>query len=751
VTRRLVVEPWLLFAAAGLVGLVAYFRAPATAQAFAYDVFGCAAVGAILLGTRLHRPSASRGWIAIALGIAFEVAGDITYSILEQSGPVGLPSLADVFYLAGLVVLAGGLARIAAGQHGRHLQPAVLDASLVSVAAGVVTWSLVIDGRLDQQANPIGVIVACLYPLLDLVLVGLLARRLMIGSRRTPAVAFLLAGFVVWVAADFSYIWTSVSATYEPGGIVDAGWLLGYVLFGAAALHPSMSEGPMVGERDTVTRPRLILIGASLLVGLGLLAIHPIDDPADVPIGAIGTAAIVGLVILRLVDSLRRAETLGGELERQATTDSLTGLPNRRVLVAAGESTLAAREPVALLFLDLDGFKRVNDTWGHDAGDRLLVDVAAVLKRLTDDRSVLARLGGDEFGVLVRGDHRLHRARDLADTILDALSQDFVVGDMSVRVRASIGIAVGQHGDFTKLAREADVAMYQAKHAGGGRAQIHRAADRHVVAGYRLAHDLDRAAERGQLRLWYQPVIDLETGRMTAAEALVRWQHPTRGLIPPDVFIPLAESTGAIGAIDAWVLRTAVAHVSAWQGDNVWPASCQLHVNVSGIRLGERPFVEGIESALRATGVRPSTLVVELTESANLSAPEIGRLLGSVHRLGVKLALDDFGTQYATLSSIAALPFDIVKLDRSLLPVGGDPVATRLLAGVLRMTEAVGASVIAEGVETDDQLSLLRSLGCRAAQGYLLGRPTPADDFGRGLVSPSRVAYSPMKALAAVG
>jgi EAL domain-containing protein (putative c-di-GMP-specific phosphodiesterase class I) len=314
-------------------------------------------------------------------------------------------------------------------------------------------------------------------------------------------------------------------------------------------------------------------------------------------------------------------------------------------------------------------------------------------------------------------------ARDVGQALLGAVRDDITVGGVNLRARASIGVATGRGTPWSTLARHADVAMYEAKRAGGDAVEVHTEAHERVVSAYRLGHELDRAIGADELEIWYQPIHDLRAGRMAGLEALVRWRHPRHGLLAPDAFLGIAESSGMTARIDAWVLQRAIEQVGRWNRAGLWPAGARLHVNLSPRRLPEAQIVEVVEAELRAGNLPPGRLVLELTETAELVSPTITRILGALHELGVELALDDFGSRYAVLASLAALPFGMVKLDRSLLAPPFDRPRERLLEGIVRLAAGMDVTAVAEGIETSEQLDLVRRFDCPMGQGFLLGRP----------------------------
>ncbi|MCO7219474.1 bifunctional diguanylate cyclase/phosphodiesterase [Klenkia sp. PcliD-1-E] len=414
--------------------------------------------------------------------------------------------------------------------------------------------------------------------------------------------------------------------------------------------------------------------------------------------------------------------------EDTARTDPLTGLGNRRLLAEATDRMLRQDGPVSVLFCDLDGFKGVNDSRGHQFGDQLLAEVAARLGAAVRSGDLVVRLGGDEFAVLVPGP-AVHAA-DVARRLQTAVRVPVQLTGRPVTVTASIGVATtatAVRRDAEELLRHADVAMYQAKATGRDRVVTFAPGMAEAVLDrVELAEDLTAAMAAGdQLSLHYQPVVTLPDGRVHGHEALLRWRHPTRGPVPPLQFVPIAEQTGAIGALGAWVLRRAVTDAAA--GLTGGPGPSRVAVNVSAVQLADEGFVDGVAAALADSGLPPHLLVLEVTES--VLADDVDAVcarLQAVRDLGVAIAIDDFGTGYSSLSYLRRLPVDIVKIDRSFvtdLARGGS--ATTLVASILELARSLSLQVVAEGVENAGQQAALADLGCSFAQGYLFGRPAP--------------------------
>jgi diguanylate cyclase (GGDEF)-like protein len=436
----------------------------------------------------------------------------------------------------------------------------------------------------------------------------------------------------------------------------------------------------------------------------------------------------------RMADALHNSHLA---LTLRATHDSLTGLANRASLTerltasfSSGSNRRAWQE--SLVFIDIDYFKDVNDSKGHEGGDALLIQLATRLNGCVRAPDLVTRLGGDEFAIMVMEDDEGGSvAVEVAERILNALRAPFIVGGDSLVVTVSIGVAQRrpETEDAAELLRQADFAMYMAKGGGKARYQLFDAQMHdHMVDRSALKTSLALAVASGQLRLEYQPVADLRTGEILGVEALVRWQHPTLGLLAPAEFIPLAEETGDIGDIDCWVLDTATRQVAGWRQTMAHCHSLWVSVNLSAFQLSNIHSLVAIQGVLAGPMVQADKVVLEVTESA-LAADVDGGIasLNTLKGLGVRIAIDDFGTGFSSLSTLVDLPVDILKVDRSLVSgaASGAP-SVPMLEGILGLANRLSLAVIAEGIEEPDQLDLLRRLGCSMGQGYLLARPAPA-------------------------
>lgn len=455
-----------------------------------------------------------------------------------------------------------------------------------------------------------------------------------------------------------------------------------------------------------------------------------------VMVNRIGDHAVDGVVVT--FRDITEQRDLERQLSHRAFHDELTGLANRALFLDRMDHALRINrpeaEPVMVLFIDLDDFKDVNDVHGHGVGDETLRVIAARIREAAATGDTAARLGGDEFAVLLEDSGGIDRAIELSERLLAALREPVVVGATEVVVLASIGIAVAPAGaSTTSLLRDADIAMYEAKRAGKGQVRIFDPAMRRVASRH-LAYrsELSSAIERGQLRVVYLPYVDLRTGEVRGAEALVRWQHPEHGEIAPSEFIPIAERTGLIVPIGHWVIGEALDQIASWRSD----LDLFVSVNLSAAELRQHDLLEHLRDAVRSRGLAPSRLMLEVTETDLMEGGERSlRAVAELREHGFGLALDDFGAGYCSISHLQRHPVDMLKIDRTYVgELGRDATDTTLARAILRLADTLGIVSAAEGVETPEQLHELRRSGCRLGQGYLLSgaleAPVVARRFG---------------------
>lgn len=490
----------------------------------------------------------------------------------------------------------------------------------------------------------------------------------------------------------------------------------------------------------------------AVLIPPGLKYMLWLGDKGDLILGGLTFSYIMFLLALietthrwfaekeRAVNDLERSlekiQSARQQIEHVAMHDSLTGLANRRAFLAAlsGLNTTENKN-YALFYLDLDRFKFVNDTSGHHVGDLLLQTVAKRLKSCVVSNDIVARLGGDEFAIVAKGVESREHAGCIAARLIEAISQPYILPGDRVLIGATIGIALPTSGlgADEELLRMADLAMYAAKARGRNTyevfepaLQIRANAKRSIETGLR------EALAQSRLELWYQPIVELDTGDLVGLEALLRWRHPERGTIAPSEFLTVCEETGLITDIGAWVLAEACRHAA------MWPGSPFVSVNLSPLQLQDRRIIDVLRSTLHESGLPSHRLQIEITETALLQDNTATKeLLNEIRELGIVIALDDFGTGYSSLSYLASFPFDKIKIDRSFVQRLSalhrtDPIIT----AIIQLAEGLGCSVIAEGIETADQAEILRITGARFGQGYLFSKPVTMDRLAEIVAAP---------------
>jgi diguanylate cyclase len=754
---------WRYHLGGGCVLALAYVYLPYPALRVGSLIVLClATIAATLVSIRLWRPARQRPFQLFAAGEAVGfVAGSLGSSaaVTRAGGSVAAAVLTMVAYLIGIV---GYAMVIRARSPGRDRDRAsLIDATVISTGVGMLAWVFLASPYSADTSLPmIERVLSMLYVVFDVLVLALVIRLAIGGGDRSRAYLFMTAGWLVLVAADAGRALLVLLGTYDPSSPIEAGWLVSYALWGAAVLEPSVATltDPVPAPRSGLTQLRLACLAGASLMAPGILAIQAIrDQRLDIPVIVAGCAFLFLLVLLRMADLVRENEAtvrelrgtegvlraslgerdaLAAQLEHQAFHDSLTDLANRALFNDRVRHALArARRDggsLAVLFVDLDDFKVVNDSLGHGAGDRLLREVAARLRSCLREHDTVGRLGGDEFAILAE-DTDLTTAGLLAERVIATLSAPFPLVGGQVTIRASIGIAADEQLalDEAQLLRNADIAMYSAKSRGKGTYEVFQSS---MLRSVRDRHDvqaaLEGAIERQELVVHYQPIVDLHNGRVAGAEALVRWPRPDRGLVPPAEFIPLAEETGLVVELDRFVLRQACRQVAGWVAD-VGPLL--LHVNLSAHHLLRNDLAATVAAALRDSGLPPDCLALEITESVLMHDLEVAIVrLHELKGLGVHLAIDDFGTGYSSLAYLRQMPIDAVKIDKSFVDgVAGGPEESAVARAILALAATLHLDTVAEGVEEPEQAEALADLGCHLAQGYHFSRPVPAADMAR--------------------
>ena len=1028
---------WKVYLGAGLAVGVAHFTVgSAFVQGALYLALALSGVVAGLVGVRRHRPDDRRPWYLFAAGLGVFLAGDLFFYFYKLIRHVDrpFPSVADAFYLASYPLLVAGLLlllrRRSPGRDGTSL----LDASIVTVGAGVLSWVYLMAPSLAAGMPLLDRVISVGYPLMDVLLLAVAARLALASGSRRPAFYLVGIAIVCLLAADVAYAVIQLTSSFDLGTPFDAGWMGFYLFWGAAALHPSMRtlSEPAPPREARLGRLRLLVLGAAVLIAPGVLAFEAARETyREVPVIAAGSVVLFLLVIARMADLMRSisetasreralreaaaalvsatdrdaiyrsalaaacdlaaqegvvarlvyghaeelsvvagddgappkgselpvpAELLGDlfgssgrepadvveqaalraslglgpetpyvaagsiragdavrgglvvasaaplhpgvggalhtlasqvalalesaavtedlhlrqsearfrslvqnssdaitlvdadtvvryqtpsvehvlgyrpaeltgtrlldlvhpddearmaqffddaaaapgvrppievrlrhpvdgwldvetisnnllhdgnvrgivlttrdiserkrlerQLTHQALHDPLTSLANRALFINRIEHALdrlgRERTNVAVLFVDLDDFKTVNDGLGHTVGDQALVVVAERLASCLRSGDTAARLGGDEFGILLEDVDDPNTAYDVAARLLDQLKSPVSIEDNRLSIEASVGVVVSSGGDnATELLRNADVAMYKAKSRGKGRFEVFEAG-MHAAVLDRLAlkADLSRAMERGEFVAHYQPIVHLETARIVSMEALVRWEHPTRGLLPPSEFIGLAEDLGLIVPIGLAVLDQTCRQARAWDDQHALTPPLRVSVNLSARQLQDPALVADVARTISQAGIDPGRVTLEITESILMSDTDASvATLQRLKDLGVSLALDDFGTGYSSLSYLQRFPVDVLKLDKSFVDNLGEPGEdSRLARAIIGLGKMLKLEISAEGIERPEQLARLRELGCELGQGYYFAKPLAASEMEALLVAADAIA-----------
>jgi diguanylate cyclase (GGDEF)-like protein len=692
------------------------------------------AVVALLLARGLFGREARGFWLLIALGNTTWLAASFVYTYYDANlDPFPVPATSDFLYYAGYPMLYAGL-MLAGRRRGAVLRSAWLDGLIAGLGTAALTGAVLLRPIVSQSgASQATVVWNVAYPLADLMLMVFLIAA--VTARALPSGAgswVMIMGMALYAASDAIYAYLVTTSDYTAGTPLDSGWLVGTAMMAVGGWLPTRRPTERVGAGRTT---RAVMPTSFALVALAVVLIGAF---VDVP----GLAVV--LAVSTLLTATARAALTVREVARlhdshaQARTDELTDLPNRRALRERLDQAFDAGRPFTLLLLDLDGFKEVNDSLGHEAGDALLVHVARQLRSALPERTFVARLGGDEFGIVVDGDPE--HTRRLARQVGERVGERVELAGLTLRARASCGVATapGDADNRSDLLRAADIAMYHAKRRGLGVATHQEAADAQAtVQGLSDDPAQDRprpdelalALDRGELVLHYQPIVDPNCTSVPGAEALVRWNHPTRGLLYPDVILDLAVRGNLMSRLTLTVLDQALRQLAEWRRGG--RPHLTMNVNISASDLIDEELAGLVAHLLRDHGVLGEALTLEITEVDRVTAMDRAQdTIERLHRLGVRVSIDDFGVGYSSMAQLLALSADEVKIDRSFITgVHGNPRAQAMISATAQLGRTLGASVVAEGVEDAAELATVMALGCRRIQGYHVARPMPAEDF----------------------
>ncbi|MBG0828897.1 GGDEF domain-containing protein [Planomonospora sp. ID67723] len=707
---------------------------------------------AVFAGTRRHGLARSRPWRLMRLAVV--VAWAATTLGWGVGGVwLGNSELLEL-YRVGTLTAYGlsltALISLSVQTNGSRLA-GLLDGGIISVGVAMPLWTFLIAPAIDHSGRlSTAFVFALAPPVIDLFAFGVIT-RMILDSGRAPWLRLLSVSYLALFVADGAYLLDQVAGR-PAGPLTTIGWLGWSVLTGAVALHPSMVGAGRTRPAAVSGRNRVLIFLALALLSpavsiLGGWRQSDVSSHSDLVV-AVLTLLLAVLLVLRLSvvagiaetqaadlrDALHQQDVLQRSLSHRASHDPLTGLGNRILLGEALQGAIAdhAAHPdtpaPALLLLDLDGFKDVNDTYGHPVGDELLTVVARRLRDLTADGQVLARLGGDEFAILLPGAGP-GTATAAAERVLAAIRVPYTLDGRELYVTTSIGVlAEASLTTASDALRDADLALYAAKAAGKNQIAVFD----YTLRAERLHHaeiaaDLRQALARNEFSLAYQPVVDLASGAIYAVEALLRWTPAGGRPVPPDVFVPVAEDTGLIVEIGRWALERACADARRWHERY----GIAVTVNVSGRQLRERTFRDTVLEVLVRSQLPRNALTLEVTESMLLATSpaetqRIVEVLADLRTHGVRIALDDFGTGYSSLSYLRTLPVDILKIDRSFtapLTNTDHRQARAFTKAIVELAASLDLATVVEGVESREQAGVLQQMGCPLAQGYLFSPP----------------------------
>ncbi len=707
-------------------------------------------VGAIVCWRALRSSESRRYWMIFALGISVYGLGNLLWAAWFEHLPnPPIPSICDAMWLtlypacyAGII----GLARVSARRFPARVW---LDSLIVGLGVAAIAAAVVVRPVLASvSGNSAAVITEVAYPICDVLLAALVVAVLALrGWRLDRMWATLGGGFIVLAGADIMYALQVAGGASAPSSLTNLLYMSGVALLAVAAWQ----QGADVDAGSVPGAAVLGIPAAFTLSALGLLVYDHFSqlDPLALALAILTVLASFARTALTFRDVRALAET-----RRQAHTDDLTSMSNRRHLLQRMRNGITACRAtgttMALLVVDLDHFKELNDTLGHDAGDQLLCQVGERLRGILRASDMAARLGGDEFGVLLFDPCDAERAAVVADKILEAIVEPFPVKTLMLRVTASIGIALfPEHADNgEQLMAHADIAMYEAKAARSGRACYAHERDNHSLERLVLAGELTKGLQSGEIEAHFQPKADAKSGRIVGAEALARWRHPERGLLGPDKFVGAAEQAGLGRALTRRMLELALAQARVWRDDGL---DLHVAVNTTVADLQDARFPAEVAKLLETHGLPPEALVLEVTENAVLADPvRIGDVLALLGELGVGLSLDDFGTGYSSLAHLKSLPVGEVKIDRSFVArMSSDPIDAAIVAATIQLAHGIGSRVVAEGIEDHVTWGSLASKGCEFVQGYVLSKPVPAAELEALLHADPSIARAEQTASAA--
>lgn len=734
--------------------LVAITLRSTVSSDIAYAILFADTLVAIVYGVVIYKPDSRWPFVSIAVGILFFAIAGILRAITNTQ--ILAPLTPQVLFInaltiLGYMVLFVGVSRFVVARQfgllGRNFD-IYLDSLMVALSVLAVIWLFIINPSIHENTTSLWQkLFLAIYPALSLVIVALFVRIAFVGNQyQGLAYWSLLASMSFIFIGDVTYLIQQVHPLHLSHGVTYSSYGLSAAFATFGATHPSMRllVQPSSTAPKRYKNSQMLLIVATLFIPLALAWGMSDKSTGDHLALSIIDFAIIALLATRLWRAMIFAKNSEQSLTYVANHDELTGLPNRRFLFSTLEERMAKlhrNSELVVALVDLDQFKLVNDSYGHSYGDALIRQIAQRIREAFGQQCVVSRTGGDEFVVV--WERQEHEAREWANRLGQLVKQSVIINGIEIYVTGSIGVACTPAGSTAHpetLMQNADTAMYIAKN-GGRDSVVFYNESMHIASTNRLIlkNDLRHAIERNELYLVYQPIVSIENKTVVGAEALIRWKHHSFGLLSPVDFIPLAEESGLIRELGAWVIENTAAQRAKWRDQGIVPEYFYVSINLSALQLMDNSVIDTLATSLTASDLEGSMVVVEVTESMVMSNIDRARtILTDIKDLGVKIVVDDFGMAYSSLAYLRSFPLDALKIDKSFIEGLSDKnIETRksLVAAILALAKALGLKAIAEGVETQEQINRLRDLSCDLVQGFYFSKPVQAQAFARAIAT----------------
>jgi len=736
--KAFIAVSWLAALVAAVLGaLHGITQADTTSSIAVVAVVG--SICAVLIGSFAHKPP-----FVVSATALFSIVVITASRVVENQSTSGTSPLVELLLLASQAALVFGLLLIVRQRLLGQLANVLTDGIIVGLGAWVLVWIFLIQPSLALTSNTPAITAVQSATLgVAMIVLFLLATLLFSNTAPSAPVAFLGLSVALGLTGIILRSVIVHSDAHLSSSTVNASFLIAFALAGASFLHPNIRHinSGTISRATAPLMTRLMTTTVSLIAPIIVLAITDPHDSTDRWVRTVSVIVLAAAVMLRVIQSVRLNASTQDTLVRNALTDSLTGLPNRILMLEhiekAIHSSWKTSQRPTVLFIDVDRFKSINDSLGHSTGDAILTEVARRLTGAIAPHATVARIAGDEFVVLDTTTESPTQSVLLAEKILDALRDPMKGNSGDMFVTASIGVAYAVPNlrlSAEDLMQHADTAMYRAKSAGRNCIALF---DDSMLESVTKRLDVEtalyRALERNELRLVHQPIVDIDLGIVIGFEALMRWDRKDAGTVSPLDFIPIAEETGTIVPLGSWAINDALQQLRSWVDTGVCTPNTTMSVNVSPRQLHDPDFVTIVSNALDASGVSPEQLWLEVTESVMITEPT--QALSSLRRLnalGVRIAIDDFGTGYSSLSLLQKFPIQCIKIDRAFVnDISTDKATQNIVRTIIAMADAMGADIVAEGVEDKTQLHTLKSVNCHRAQGYLISPPVDVQDVPR--------------------